>query len=107
MRLLAMLSRFKQEDYAYILNPFKGSDLNMQRYWGEILGVKDRQINYSAAQAKDLGKRIVEEADAWLAKYREEGLNFDQSVLDSMDEQKFLIIKRALSDEIWRNENVQ
>lgn len=107
MRLLAMLSRFKQEDYAYILNPFKGSDLNMQKYWGEILGVKDRQINYSAAQAKDLGKRIVEEADAWLAKYREEGLNFDQSVLDSMDEQKFLIIKRALSDEIWRNENVQ
>lgn len=107
MRLLAMLSKFKQEDYAYILNPFKGSDLNMQKYWGEILGVKDRQINYSAAQAKDLGKRIVEEADAWLAKYREEGLNFDQSVLDSMDEQKFLIIKRALSDEIWRNENVQ
>lgn len=107
MRLLAMLSRFKQEDYAHILNPFKGSDLNMQRYWGEILGVKDRQINYSAAQAKDLGRRIVEEADAWLAKYREEGLNFDQSVLDSMDEQKFLIIKRALSDEIWRNENVQ
>lgn len=107
MRLLAMLSRFKQEDYAYILNPFKGSDLNMQKYWGEILGVKDRQINYSAAQAKNLGKRIVEEADAWLAKYREEGLNFDQSVLDSMDEQKFLIIKRALSDEIWRNENVQ
>lgn len=107
MRLLAMLSRFKQEDYAYILNPFKGSDLNMQKYWGEILGVKDRQINYSAAQAKDLGKRIVEEADAWLAKYREEGLNFDQSVLDSMDEQKFLIIKRALSDEIWRNENGQ
>ena len=107
MRLLAMLSRFKQEEYAYILNPFKGSDLNMQRYWGEILGVKDRQINYSAAQAKDLGKRIVSEADAWLAKYREEGLNFDQSVLDSMDEQKFLIIKRALSDEIWRNENVQ
>ena len=105
--LTQLLSRFKQEDYAYILNPFKGSDLNMQKYWGEILGVKDRQINYSAAQAKDLGKRIVEEADAWLAKYREEGLNFDQSVLDSMDEQKFLIIKRALSDEIWRNENVQ
>jgi len=107
MRLLAMLSRFKQQDYAYILNPFKGSDLNMQKYWGEILGVKDRQINYSAAQAKNLGKRIVEEADAWFAKYKEEGLNFDQSVLNSMDEQKFLIIKRALSDEIWRDENGQ
>lgn len=102
MRLLAMISQYRKKPYGSVLNPFKGGDESVQNFYKQILAVKDRQLNYSPEQADEYGKRIVKEADAWFENYKAEGFNFDQSVLDDMDEQKFLIIKRALSDELWR-----
>lgn len=104
MRLLAMISQYRKKPYGSVLNPFKGGDESVQNFYKQILAVKDRQLNYSPEQADEYGKRIVKEADAWFENYKAEGFNFDQSVLDDMDEQKFLIIKRALSDELWRAE---
>lgn len=105
MRLLSMISQYKRKPYGAILNPFKGGDESVQSFYKQVLAVKDRQLNYSPEQADDYGKRIVKEADAWFESYKADGFNFDQSVLDGMDEQKFLIIKRALSDELWRAES--
>lgn len=104
MRLLAMISQYKRKPYGAILNPFKGGDESVQNFYKQILAVKDRQLNYSLEQADEYGRRIVNEADAWFENYKAEGFNFDRSVLNDMDEQKFLIIKRALSDELWRAE---
>lgn len=102
MRLLAMISQYNKKDYGVVLNPFKSAgNEEIQKYWKEILGVKDRTINYEKDYAMKLGKRIVNEADAWLEEYKKSGFKFDEETIKSMDEQKFLIIKRALEAELW------
>lgn len=101
MRLLAMLSQFGKKSYATVLNPFKGGSEEVKRYWEDILAVKNRDVNYDKDHAMKLGKRIVLEADAWFEQYKSVGFKLDKELLDKMDEQKFLMVKRALEAELW------
>lgn len=100
MRFLSMLSQYKKIPYEALLNPFKGGTESSQKFWDTILSVKKRSINYSADAAVDLGKRISDIAYEWYEKYKAEGLNYDEALLNKMDEQKFIIIKRALEAEL-------
>ena len=104
MRLLAMISQYNKKSYAVVLNPFReGGEESVRDYWKEILGVKTREVSYEADYAMKLGKRIVLEADKWFEQYKDFGFKFDEAVMQDMDEQKFLIIKRALEAEMWED----
>lgn len=104
MRMLSMISQYKKKPYREVINPFKGNDEDVKEYYERILAIKDRKFNLLAAQADEMGKLLVNEADAWFEAYKKEGFNLDKETLDMMDEQKFAIIKRALSDELWEVE---
>lgn len=105
LRVLDMIRHFKQLSYSELLNPFKGEDKSRQNHFDYIRQIKNRDINLTEEEAVSMGAEIQKEADAWLDIYKEKSvlnLNFDADTIAAMDYWKFLIIKKALQDELLR-----